>query len=1021
MFIVRSAILLAFCVCALALDPTLDISQYAHTAWRTRDGFTRGVIGAIAQTPDGYLWLGTDSGLFRFDGIRAVPWQPSGKQLSSNYISSLLVGRDGTLWIGTLKGLASYKDGKLTDYPEVTGSRILSLLQDHKGTVWAGTLDLAQGRLCQIQGDKANCYGRESFGLGVTVLYEDHNGNLWAASSEGIWLWGPGSPQRYAFPRGVVEADSLIEDDSGELLLATNDGLKHLVHGKILGYSLPQVARHFRPTSFLRSSDGSLWIGSQQGLLHWHQGRMDVFKAIDGLSGDFIGGIFEDREGDIWVRTQGGLDRFRDIAIPTASRTQGLSNSGAHAVQATSDGSIWMGTPGGLDHWANGHVTIYRSRGALGRRSNGQERNANGQLTEIANSELTGDVNSLGQDDQGRLWASTSHGVFYLKDGRFVRVSGVPGEYTTSISGDGHGSVWIGNGDLGLFHWTRDGAVQHIPASRFKQRFVRTLVPDPQRGGVWVGFYEGGIVYVEGGEVRASYDTADGIGSRVTHLRLGPRGSLWAATEAGLSRIKDGHVATLTSKNGLPCDEVHWSIEDENHNIWLYMPCGLVRIARSELDAWAGDLKRVVQLTFFDSSDGVKSVGVYGSDSPHVTKSLDGKIWFVHQDGVSVIDPQHLHFNQLPPPVQIEQVTADDKTYPLSDGMRLPAGVRSLAIDYTALSLVVPEKVHFRYKLEGQNRNWHEVVNDREVQYTNLVPGIYRFRVLACNNSGVWNEEGARLEFVIPPVWYQTNWFRAACVAVFLTMIWGTYQLRVRQLAAQFNMRLEERVHERTRIARELHDTLLQSFHGLLMNLQTASRLLPGRPAEAKEQLDGTIEQVEDAIVEGRDAVQGLRASTVQGNDLAGAISALGEELATDSANSSAPGFHLVVEGAPRDLHPLLRDEVYRIAAEGLRNAFRHAQARQIEVELRYDTQQFRLCVRDDGQGFDPKAPASHTQEGHYGLPGMRERAKIAGGELKIWSAVGAGTEVELEIPAGSAYAKAARRSWFSAKLAGKQ
>jgi signal transduction histidine kinase/ligand-binding sensor domain-containing protein len=978
------------------------------------------MIGAIAQTPDGYLWLGTDSGLFRFDGIKAVPWQPPpGKQLSSNYVSRLLVGRDGTLWIGTLKGLASYKDGKLTDYPEVAGARILSLLQDRKGTVWAGTLDLAQGRLCQIQQEKAECYGRESFGLGVTALYEDHNGNLWAASSGGMWLWGPGSPQHYAFPRGVVEADSMIEDNSGALLLATNEGLKHLVDGKILGYSLPQLNGHLRPTSLLRSSDGSLWIGSQQGLLHSHQGRVDVFKAVDGLSGDFIGGIFEDREGDIWVRTQGGLDRFRDIAVPTASRIQGLSNSGAHAVQATPDGSIWMGTPDGLDRWMNGHVTVYRSRGGLGRRrSDEQERSTDGQLTEITNTGLTGEVNSLGQDDRGGLWASTSDGVFYFKDGRFVRVPRVPGEYTSSISGDGHGDVWIGNRDLGLFHWTRDGQVQHIPASRFKQRFVRTLVPDRQQGGVWVGFYEGGIAHVESGEVRASYDTADGIGSRVTQLRLGSRGTLWAATEAGLSRIKDGQVATLTSKNGLPCDEVHWSIEDEDHNIWLYMPCGLVRIARSELDAWAGDLKRVVQLTSFDSSDGVRSVGVYGSDSPHVTKSLDGKIWFVHRDGVSVIDPTHLHFNQLPPPVHIEQVTADGKTYRAASGLQLPTLVRNLAFDFVALSLVAPEKNHYRFKLEGWDHDWRDTVNEFRVEYSNLPPNRYKFHVIASNNSGVWNEQGVTLDFVIPPVWYQTNWFRAACVLALLVMIWGTYQLRVRQLAAQFNMRLEERVHERTRIARELHDTLLQSFHGLLMNFQTASRLLPGRPTEAKQKLDNAIDQAEEAILEGRDAVQGLRASTVQSNDLALAIKTLGEELATDSNNHhEPPKFRVAVEGEPRNLHPILRDEIYRIAVEALRNAFRHAQARQVEVEIRYNDQQFGLQVRDDGRGFDPAVPVGHGREGHFGLAGMRERAKIAGGKLTVWSEVGAGTEVELEIPAGTAYAKAPRRSWLSEKL----
>ena len=1023
MYIARTAILLACCVCALALDPSLDVSQYAHTAWKVRDGFTKAEIHSVAQTTDGYLWLGTESGLFRFDGVRVMLWRPpDDQQLPSNYIGSLLVSRDGTLWIGTLKGLASWKNGKLTQYPEVTGTTIASLLEDRHGTAWFGTNEPSGvGRLCGIQSGGVKCYGRGDFGLGITALYEDDSGNLWVASSQGLWRWGPNSPQRYVFPRGVVEADSLIEDDNGELLLATNDGMKHLVDGKILAYSLPQVSGYFRPTSFLRSSDGSLWIGSQQGLLHSHQGRMDVFKAIDGLSGDFIGGIFEDREGDIWVRTQGGLDRFRDVALPNASRTLGLSNSGAHSVQATPDGSVWIGTPDRLYRWENADVTIYPSRGALGRsrRSTEQALSANGHLTEIANSGLSGDVASLGQDDRGRLWVSTTDRVFYFENGRFVRVPGIPGEYTSSISGDGRDNVWIGNGDLGLFHWTRGGRVQHIPASRLKQRVVRTLIPDPQRDGVWVGFYEGGIAHIEGDEVRVSYDRADGIGSRVTHLRLGSRGTLWAATEAGLSRISDSHVATLTTKNGLPCDEAHWSIEDEDHNIWLYMPCGLVRIARSELDAWAGDLKRVVQFTSFDSSDGVRSVAIYGSYGPHVTKSPDGKIWFVQRDGVGVIDPKHLHFNQLPPPVHIEQVTADGKIYDVASSLRLPTLVRNVAFDFVALSLVAPEKNRYRFMLEGWDRDWREAVNEFRVEYSNLPPDHYKFRVIASNNSGVWNKEGATLHFVIPPAWYQTNWFRAACIAAFLAMIWGIHDLRVRQLAAQFNMRLEERVNERSRIARDLHDTLLQSFQGLLLRFQAGINLLATRPADGRRMLEDAVDRASQAITEGRDAVQGLRMSTVEKNDLAVAIRTVGEELASTQAKELAPNFKVVVEGMSRNLRPILRDDVYRLATEALRNALRHANAQNVEVEIHYDEKYFRLRVRDDGKGIPSDVLRGDGREGHFGLHGMRERAKLVGGKLTIWTELDSGTEIEFVIPGARAYVKSARPFWQFGKRSG--
>src|ERR1700751_5055561 len=337
-----------------------------------------------------------------------------------------------------------------------------------------------------------------------------------------------------------------------------------------------------------------------------------------------------------------------------------------------------------------------------------------------------------------------------------------------------------------------------------------------------------------------------------------------------------------------------------------------------------------------------------------------------------MIDPHHLPSNKIPPPVYIERITADDKTVDISNGIHLPTGVRDLDIDYTALSLAVPEKVRFRVKLEGQDKDWRELVNVRHVEYTNLPPKDYRFRVLACNNSGVWNEEGAALDFVIPPAWYQTNWFLAACVTAFLPMVWGIHELRVWQLAHQFNMRLEERVGERTRIARDLHDTLLQSFQGLMLHFQTGIDLLPARPAEARKTREPAIDRADQAIAEGRDAVQGLRASTVETNDLASAIRTLGEELRVEGTNPNSALFEMEVEGTPRNLRPILRDEVYRIAGEALRNAFRHARAQRIEVEILYGERWLRLRIRDDGKGIDTKLLSGDGLAGHYGFHSMR-------------------------------------------------
>jgi signal transduction histidine kinase/ligand-binding sensor domain-containing protein len=993
------------------------------------EGFSKGFIRAIAQTDDRYLWLGTEFGLLRFDGVRAVPWEPpAGQHLPSSDIRSLQGARDGRLWIGTYGGLASWKDGKLTRYPELDGQIIEALLEDREGTIWVAGWSLPAGRLCRIQSGNTQCYGEDGrFGAGVTPLYEDSGGNLWAGAMNGLWRWKPGPPQLYPMPDPAQRIYALIESDDGGILIAKHSGITKLRNEKTEAYPLPN-GLPFPPHRLLRDRNGGLWIGAlrDSGLLHIHEGRTDRFTQAEGLSSESVSSLFEDGEGNIWVATIEGLDRFRDFAIPTFSDRQGFSSRGLFSIMAARDGSLWLGASNGLNRWNKGQITIYRNRG-LGdvRRGSpvsgvtaGRSADSRGTVREITDSGLPEDsVYSLFEDHRGQIWVGTQTGVGFLKSDRFVPIGSVPYGIVYAFTEDTAANVWMSHQE-GLFHLFRERVVERIPWTRFgRGQPASALMHDAAHGGLWLGFRDGGVAYLQDGQLRASYSAVEGLGDgMVRGFYTDKNGTLWVQTEGGLSRIKDGHVLTLTTENGLPCNTVHWMIEDDAQSVWLYLSCGLVRIGRSELDAWASHPKQKIQVTVFDSSDGVSNHRFTGGYSPVVAKSADGKLWFVQLGGVSVIDPYHLPVNKLPPPVHIEQITADDKTYDATNGLRLPPRVRNLAIDYTALSLVAPEKVRFRYKLEGQNGNWHEVVNDREVQYTNLAPGTYHFRVLACNNSGVWNEEGASLEFLIPPAWYQTNWFRAACIAAFLGMVWAAYQVRVRQLAHQFNVRLEERVSERTRIARDLHDTLLQSFQALLPRLQAAIYQLPEGAANSRKTLEKAVDQASDAITEGRDAVQGLRMSTVEKNDLAVAIRTVGEELASAETNESSPNFKVAVEGTSRNLHPILRDEVYRLAAETLRNAFRHAAAQNVEVEIRYDEKYFRLRVRDDGKGIGPEVLRGDGREGHYGLSGMRERAKLVGGKLTIWSEVDSGTEIELTIPASRAYGKPTRRFWYFGK-----
>ncbi len=726
----------------------------------------------------------------------------------------------------------------------------------------------------------------------------------------------------------------------------------------------------------------------------------DVFARLDGLSGDTISALFEDREGDIWVATTDGLDRFREAAVASFSVNQGLSSDRVASVLTSDAGSAWFGTNEGLDRWTGGQVTVYRERSAP--TTPGRGPYASRKAHEVTGPGMpAAGVQSIFQDSRGRVWLSTRRGVGYLENDRFVPVDGIPGGLTRAIAEDNRGNLWIAKPASGLFRLSSgSGAIDQIPWGRLNHNDpVTAMAVDPSQGGLWFGFFQGGLAYFADGQLRSSLAAANGLAEgRVSAIQPGHDGTLWVAATGGLSRLKDGRVATLTSRDGLPCDSIGWVVEDDAHSLWLGMCGGLVEIKREEIDSWAAerdrggnDAKRLIRATVFDTSDGVRTWVNASYYSAPAAKASDGKVWFMSPDGVSVVDPRHLPFNALPPPVHIEQVIADHKTYAVASdangGVSLPALTRDL-------------------KLEGFDRDWQDVGNRRQAFYTNLPPGDYRLRVIAANNSGVWNETGATLDFAIAPAYYQATWFRTAVVVAFFALLAALYQLRLRRLAWQFNMRLEERVNERTRIARDLHDTLLQSFHAVMLRFHAATFLLPDRPEDARRTLEDVLGQAEQAVREGRDAVQGLRDSTTAAEGLTEGMRTLGESLVADHAAHGSLDFGMNVEGSPRTLAPLVQDDVYRIAGEALRNAFRHAHARRIEIEIRYDERELRLRVRDDGKGIDGAAFDGAQLGGHWGLTGMRERAKLIGGTLDVWSEHDSGTEVELRIPGKIAYAR---------------
>ncbi|MDX2151433.1 MAG: two-component regulator propeller domain-containing protein [Bryobacteraceae bacterium] len=994
------AVLLAACLGGFALNPSLDISQYDHRAFTIRDGFFSGNIYSIAQTADGYLWIGTEFGLVRFDGVRTVPWQPPpGQVLTNKNVHRLLAARDGTLWLGTLDGLFSWNGVTLTRHPETAGV-VISLLEDRQGTVWAGGENAWRGWLCEIRAGKTVCHGQDgAFGTTVASLYQDNSGALWVGGHRGVWRWKPGPPRRYPTPPRQVS--SLSAGPDGSVLISLNAaGLMQLAGDSLRPYplraspgSLPLPDDDVNANLLLRDREGALWIGTvDRGLKHLHHGRMDTFTKSDGLSGNVIFSLFEDREENVWVATSGGLDRFRRLPVSTLSDRQGLATSGALAVAAAPDGSVWISGTGGLTRWLNGQTTIFR-------REDGLPDNM---------------VHSLFTDARNRIWASTPNGLAYFDNRAFRRASASTSPEIFCMSGDDAGHLWLSSA-LGLTHLREGRLVEHFPWPRLgRSQQAKAMVLE--QGGLWLSFWkDGGLLYFKDGQVRASYGAPEGLGKgHVPALYKDAHGALWASTEeGGLSRLANGRIVTLTTRNGLPCNTIHWALEDDRRNFWLYSACGLIRVARSELDSWLADPSRILQTTLFDASDGVKLRSLAASGyGPTVAKATDGRIWFVSGEGVQVFDPRNSALNRHRPPVHIEQVVANGKVQwqnsptGVPTELRLPPEIRNLQFDFTALSLVEPKKVHFKYRLEGQDPDWREVVNSRQAQYTNLRPGRYRFRVIASNNSGIWNETGASLPLVVPPAFYQTNLFLILCGIAFLMLLWAAHLIRLSRLRHEFSLRIQERVDERTRIARELHDTLLQSFHGLLLPLQASCNLLPDRPTDARRVLERAIDNAARAITEARDAVQGLRSTPSLCGDLIEAIQALGPELASyQPPGASLPAFSVHVEGSQMSLHPTQRDDIYRIVREALHNAYRHAQARQIEVEIRYNPGHLRIRVRDDGVGVDPNVLTSEGPAGHWGLKGIRERATRLGGKLDIWSERGAGTELELVIPASVAYA----------------
>ena len=960
---------------ALALDSRRELSQLSHEVWLTESGLPQNTVHSIAQTPDGYVWIGTEEGLARFDGIRFTVFdKQKTPELKSNYIRALLVDRQGALWIGTAEGLVRMQEGKFTTFTTSEGlpsNTIQAICEDRKGDIWIAT---ANGLGLFKEGSVASFTTRQKWiGGSIQALFEAANDALWIATPYGLVRLKDDKSSNYTVRDGLPSNSvrSIQQDQTGRLWFGTLGGLTAFDGEHFTNYTTRDGLPNDRIISLHAEKDGGLLIGTAGGLCRFSGRAFSGFNAADGLSTGTILAFLEDLEGNLWVGTEsGGLSLLKDTKFTTYTTRNGLSNDLVKSIYQDHAGKTWIGTEGGgLNLLEDGKITVYTTRDGLS----------------------SNVVVALFSDASGNLWAGTPEGLNRFSQGKFTvytAADGLANNDVRSIFADHHDNLWIGTRG-GLTRMKNGVFKTYTEVDGLPNDLIATIYED-SKGNLWIGTF-GGLTRFNNEEF-STLTSKDGLSADVViSLFEDQEGTLWIGTNGGgLNRLKDGRLTAYTTRNGLLDDVVYRIMEDDRNNLWLSCRKGVFHASKKELDDLANGTINTIAPVAYGTADGMMTRECSGGGDPAGWRGSDGTLWFPTIKGVAVIDPQKIKTNAQPPPVTIEEIRVDEHSIAPRGKMELPPGNSRLEFYYTAPSFVAPDKVRFKYKLEGFDSNWVEGGSRRIAYYTNLRPGSYTFRVIACNNDGVWNETGAAFGFYLKPYFYQTYWFYALGLLVLALLAWQLYRLRVRGMRAQFAAVLAER----TRIAREIHDNLAQEMAGISVQLEVVARTMPPGAEKAKAQLDRVRMLVRHGIAEARRYVWDLRSPALEHNDLPTALSETARRLTAETQVEA----QVQVSGTFRPLPQLVENNLLRIGQEAINNAVRHAQAQQILVSLVFDARQVQLRVRDDGCGFDSQV-ADNGASGHFGLVGMRERAEQIGGTLSVQSRNGSGTEIVVEVP----------------------
>ena len=974
-----------------ALDPNRLPSQYVREQWTTETRFPGGAVNGIAQTADGYLWIGTDRGLMRFDGFNFRPVSFTSIASASNVsISQLLTDAGGKLWVRPHGAyVLRQKDGKF----ESVGNglpAITALSKDNKGGVLVSDVELGTFR---FTGDDVQKLGANVVpGLPPVIsTAQTADGKIWMGTlGAGLFFLADGQATQVSAGLPDRKIDCLLAIGTDELWVGTDAGL---YRGNGNGFSrleLPSSLGSVPVLSLLRDRDSNIWAGTTRGLLRINA-RGISFSDENALCGDGgINALFEDREGNLWIGGARGLGRIRNSAFVTYSSVNDPRLEHSGPIYVDREGRTWFApAQGGLYVLQNGRVqpvtaaipandVIYSIAGGADEVWAGRQR---GGLTRLRF--RNGAIRSQSYTGSNGLAQNSAYAVYVSRDG----------------------SVWAGTLNAGVSKF-KDGRFTTYTTTNGLASNAISSILETSDGGMWFAT-PNGLSSLSNGQWR-TYTTAEGLPSpEVNCLFEDSSGTLWIGTSVGLAFFASDHFQVPHESPDLLRGQILGMAEDKSGRFWIATSDHVLRVPHDKL---LSGVVKAVDVREYDQTDGLESTeGVKRSRS--VVSDSAGRIWFSLGSGLSVVDPSQISDYSVPALPQIEAITADNNTASLAASVRIPPSPRRITFEYTGLSLAVPGRVRFRYFLEGFDSSWSHPVSAREAVYTNLGPGPYRFRLVASNSEGLWSESEATVVFEVEPTVWQTWWFQTSSAVLILLLVWFLYRYRLHQLAKEFNIRVEERVGERTRIAQDLHDTLLQGFLSTSMQLHVAARQLPP-DSPAKPRVTRVLELMGQIIEEGRTTLQGLRSTDSSSRDLVQSFSAIQAEL----PEGRHIDYRVTVEGQSLPLHPVIRDEVFHIGREALLNAFRHSQAKTIELELEYGQKQLRVIVRDDGRGIDPQMLHS-GREGHWGISGMRERAEQIGAGLKLWSREAAGTEVELSIPARIAYVSESAgrgRRWWS-------